>query len=75
MLHSSQQQLSARVQSLEDAGIALSDSENDSVSCNRSQKIAKNVKRKRQEKKTRHTDESNTSEENNTRKRVPQFRK
>ena len=74
-MHLSQQRLITHIKSLEDTVIALSDSENDSVNYNRAQKIAKLIKRKRQEKKTSCTDESDASEENNTRKRAPRFRK
>jgi len=60
---------------LEDIVIVLSDSEDDSVSYRKAQKMAKQIKRKRQEKKTYYTDESDTSEESQSKKRAPHFRK
>jgi len=63
------------INNLEDIVITLSDSEDDSVSYKKAQRKAKKIKRKRQEKQSSYTDESNTSKESNSRKRVPRFQK
>ena len=63
-LHLSQQQLVTHMQSLEDTAIASSDSKNESVQCNRANKLVKKIKRKTQVKKIDCTDESDASEEN-----------
>ena len=59
------------INTLEDTVIALSDSEDDSVSYRKAQKMVKQIKRKRQEKKIYYTDESDTSEESHSKKRAP----
>ena len=64
-LQKSQSQLIAHITLLEDTVIALSDSEDDSIIYRKAQKMAKKIKRKRQEKKTYYTDDSETSEESN----------
>ena len=63
------------ITSLEDTVIALSDSEDDSIIYRKAQKMAKKIKRKRQEKKTYYIDDSETSEESNKQSRAPRFRK
>ena len=70
-----QSQLIVHITSLEDTVIALSDSKDDSIIYRKAQKMAKKIKRKRQEKKTYYTDDSETSKESNEQRRAPRFRK
>ena len=63
------------INALEDTVIALSDSEDNSVRYRKAQKVAKQIKRKRNKKKTYYTDESDTSEESQKKEQALRFRK
>ena len=60
---------------LEDIVITLSNSEDDLVRYRKAQKVAKQIKRKRNENKTYYIDESNTSGETQKKQWAPRFRK
>ena len=62
------------ISALEDAAIALSDREDESVDHRKAQKVAKQIKRKRQQRNQQTAEDSNTSEENEPRRRSPRFK-
>ena len=51
----------------------MSEVEDDSLECKKIQRATKKIKRKLQQRKAKHTDDSGTSDDNNKRRRLPRF--